>query len=82
MTLFLGALPPRCGLVMALTHLQGLTLSEAAKRLEISEKAGDKRVRRGRPHLRKWRDGEDDGRASWLSRSFRKGGREGFGGSI
>ena len=39
MTLFLGALPPRGGLVMALTHLQGPAHSEAAERLEISEKA-------------------------------------------
>jgi hypothetical protein len=46
---------------MALTHLQGLTHSEAPKRLEISEKAVEKQVRRGRDHLRKSLVREDDG---------------------
>jgi len=70
----LGALPPRCGLVMALTHLQGLTRSEAAERLEISEKAVERQVRRGRDHLRKWLEREDDGSVSWQSRNSKKGG--------
>lgn len=66
---------------MALTHLQGLTHSEAAERLGISEKAVEKQVRRGRDHLRKLLVREDDGSVSWQSRS--SGGGEGsFGGSI
>jgi hypothetical protein len=81
MKLFLGALPPRCGLVMALTHLQGLTHSEAAERLGISEKAVEKQVRRGRDRLRKWLEHKEDGSVSWQSRNS-WGGKEGFGGSI
>lgn len=70
------ALPPRCGLVMALTHLQGLTHSEAAERLGISEKAVEKQVRRGRDHLRKWLEREDDGSVSWQLRNSGGGGGE------
>jgi DNA-directed RNA polymerase specialized sigma24 family protein len=81
MTLFLGALPPRCGLVLALTHLQALTHSEAAERLGISEKAVEKQVRRGRDRLRKWLKRKEDGSVSWQSRNS-GGGKEGFGGSI
>jgi DNA-directed RNA polymerase specialized sigma24 family protein len=82
MTLFLGALPPRCGLVMALTHLQGPAHSEAAERLEVSEKAAEKQVRRGRDHLRKLLVREDDGSVSRLSRNSKKGGEGNSGGSI
>jgi RNA polymerase sigma factor (sigma-70 family) len=78
----LGELPPRCGLVMALTHLQGLTHSETAERLEVSEKAVEKQVRRGRDHLRNLLVREDDGSVSWLSRNSEKGGEGNFGGSI
>jgi RNA polymerase sigma factor (sigma-70 family) len=69
------ALPPRCGLVMALTHLQGLTHSEAAERLGISEKAVEKQVRRGRDRLRKWLEREEDGSVSWQSQNSGGGGR-------
>jgi RNA polymerase sigma-70 factor (ECF subfamily) len=68
------ALPPRCGLVMALTHLQGLTHSEAAERLGISEKAVEKQVRRGRDRLRKWLEREEDGSVSWQSQNSGGGG--------
>jgi len=65
----ISALPPRCGLVMALTHLQGLTHSEAAERLGISEKAVEKQVRRGSDRLRKWLERKEDGSVSWQSQN-------------
>ena len=60
--------------MLALAHLQGLTHSEAAKHLEISEKEGEKEVRRGRPHLRRWLWLEDDGTVSGSRGASGRGG--------
>ena len=46
-------LPPRCRLVCALVFLEGLPHREVAERLDITVKAVEKNVARGRDHLRK-----------------------------
>lgn len=45
-------LPPRCRLVCALVFIEGFTHAEVADRLDISVKAVEKQVARGRRHIR------------------------------
>jgi len=69
----LARLPERCGLIMRLMLVEGLSQGEIARRLQISRGAVEKQVARAREHLRRWLKVGAEGAAEWCPQ-FRTGG--------